>query len=408
MDGGGGVFCEESNAIIVNNVITWNSAGLTGGGIHCHFHGFSEIPTITDNTIMWNFAGDKGGGVFCVQSRPVIADNLIAYNTAMRMGAGIHSRYASPSISHNSITDNEASSGGAGIYFYGQYFCEATVNHNNLLNTTKYEIYLDNDTLDIDATNNWWGTTNTDSIDARVYDYYDDIALGRVLYSPILTFPTMGEPDYVYSVVLKSDSTYTIDLAEELWIGAKMYIQLEGEDSDSICVNQTTVTITSDSTDILGIRVVLTETDSISGIFRGTALIDSVSIEDVSIGATVGETITITSDVDSTKFTTVGVVEAGIKGSDTIGTPKALFLSQNYPNPFNPVTEIRYALPRDCWVRLEVYSVLGRKVTSLVDGKQKAGYKIARWEAGSFSSGSYFYRLEAGDFVETRKMVLLK
>lgn len=87
-------------------------------------------------------------------------------------------------------------------------------------------------------------------------------------------------------------------------------------------------------------------------------------------------------------------------------------LSQNYPNPFNPITEIKYALPKDCWVRLEVYNILGQRVTSLVEGQQKAGYKIAKWDASSLSSGIYFCRLEVkGDrfkVAKTRKMVLLK
>jgi len=103
--------------------------------------------------------------------------------------------------------------------------------------------------------------------------------------------------------------------------------------------------------------------------------------------------------------------------SDTIGVegngglaqlPESFSLSQNYPNPFNPVTLIRYALPRDCYLTLAIYNVLGQKVASLVDGEQRAGYKSVRWDASLFSSGIYFYRFEAGDFVQTRKMVLIR
>jgi len=103
--------------------------------------------------------------------------------------------------------------------------------------------------------------------------------------------------------------------------------------------------------------------------------------------------------------------EVGIKDrtvSAASNLPKEFSLSQNFPNPFNPITQIKYALPQDCDVKLTIYNILGRKVASLVDGKQRTGYKTIRWDAGSFSSGIYFYRLQAGDFVQTRKMVLIR
>ncbi len=103
-----------------------------------------------------------------------------------------------------------------------------------------------------------------------------------------------------------------------------------------------------------------------------------------------------------------GATGNGIEEGVSIPHPSGFCLSQNYPNPFNPITHIRYALPKDCQVKLEVYNILGQKVATLVDGEQKAGYKTARWDAGSFSSGIYFYHLQAGDFVQTRKMILLK
>ena len=88
--------------------------------------------------------------------------------------------------------------------------------------------------------------------------------------------------------------------------------------------------------------------------------------------------------------------------------PSRFSADQNLPNPFNPVTQINYTLPRDCLVKLDIFNLLGQKVGTLLDGKQKAGYKTARWNASSFSSGIYFYRLQAGDFVQTRKMVLIR
>ncbi len=107
--------------------------------------------------------------------------------------------------------------------------------------------------------------------------------------------------------------------------------------------------------------------------------------------------------------TVVNFQLSGFKpGEREVRIPKIFSLSQNYPNPFNPITEVKYALPRDCWVTLEVYNILGQRVATLVEKSQRAGYKIAKWDASSFSSGIYFYRIQAGDFVQTRKMILLK
>ena len=100
--------------------------------------------------------------------------------------------------------------------------------------------------------------------------------------------------------------------------------------------------------------------------------------------------------------------EVGVRSLSREDLPETFMLFQNYPNPFNPITEIKYILPKSCQVRLEVYNLLGQKVATLVDKYQKAGYKTARWDASSFSSGIYFYRLQAGDFVQTRKMVLIR
>jgi len=100
--------------------------------------------------------------------------------------------------------------------------------------------------------------------------------------------------------------------------------------------------------------------------------------------------------------------EVGVEESKEVPLPEHFSLSQNYPNPFNPTTQIKYALPRDCWVRLEIYNILGQRVATLVDGKQKTGNKVARWDASRLASGVYFYRIRVGDFVQTRRMILLK
>jgi hypothetical protein len=88
--------------------------------------------------------------------------------------------------------------------------------------------------------------------------------------------------------------------------------------------------------------------------------------------------------------------------------PKAFALCQNYPNPFNPTTIISYALPKDEWVSLRVYDLLGRVVKILLNEPQGAGNYEVRFDALSIAGGVYFYCLDAGPFIETRKMLLLR
>ncbi|TET47413.1 T9SS type A sorting domain-containing protein [candidate division TA06 bacterium] len=83
-------------------------------------------------------------------------------------------------------------------------------------------------------------------------------------------------------------------------------------------------------------------------------------------------------------------------------------LSQNQPNPYNRLTSIEYCMPVGCSVSLRVFDITGRPVETLVDKKQRAGAYRVRWDAKDQSSGIYFYRLQAGDFVETKKMTLLR
>lgn len=88
--------------------------------------------------------------------------------------------------------------------------------------------------------------------------------------------------------------------------------------------------------------------------------------------------------------------------------PHQFALEQNYPNPFNPTTRFSYALPLDVHVTLTVYNVLGQVVATVVDEIQEAGFRSVEFNAGSLSSGIYYYRLTAGEFTEIKKMLLLK
>jgi len=98
---------------------------------------------------------------------------------------------------------------------------------------------------------------------------------------------------------------------------------------------------------------------------------------------------------------------------DDMLSPQTFALHQNYPNPFNPVTILRYDLPEDANVKITIYDMMGRVVSNLVSGQQTAGYKSVVWDATNntvqpVSAGLYLYAIQAGEFVQTKKMILLK
>lgn len=96
----------------------------------------------------------------------------------------------------------------------------------------------------------------------------------------------------------------------------------------------------------------------------------------------------------------------GIKDSDQKIT--YFELQQNYPNPFNPITTISFAIPQTEFVTLRIFNILGEGVSTLVSDRLTAGKYNYEWDAGSFTSGVYLYKIQAGDYVELKKMILMK
>jgi hypothetical protein len=108
----------------------------------------------------------------------------------------------------------------------------------------------------------------------------------------------------------------------------------------------------------------------------------------------------------------IGYATSDIPGGidDNIATefPKGFVLSQNYPNPFNPVTKIKFALPKADKVKIELYNTLGQRVETLLNQHMKVGNHEVEFNAQNLSSGVYFYRIEAGEFQDVKKLVLLR
>ena len=95
-----------------------------------------------------------------------------------------------------------------------------------------------------------------------------------------------------------------------------------------------------------------------------------------------------------------------VKLDDT--TPTKFLLSQNYPNPFNPITRIKYSLPINEFITLKIYDTLGKEIITLVSEEKQAGSYEVNFDGSYLPSGIYFYKIQAGEFIQTKKMILMK
>ena len=109
--------------------------------------------------------------------------------------------------------------------------------------------------------------------------------------------------------------------------------------------------------------------------------------------------------IDLNLFTAPDTTTVGV---NTLETIDGYVLGQNYPNPFNPATTISFSFPTQSFVSLRVFDALGREVSILLSEQLSAGTYARQWNATGLASGVYFYRLQAGPFVDVKKLVLLR
>ena len=116
--------------------------------------------------------------------------------------------------------------------------------------------------------------------------------------------------------------------------------------------------------------------------------------------------------IASDRFTGLYVLKSSVGpigiNSNNTEIPAGYELGQNYPNPFNPVTKINYSLPKNTYVKVSVYDASGKLVSKLVDSFESAGNKTVSFNASELPSGVYFYSLQAGEYTESKKMILVK
>ena len=165
------------------------------------------------------------------------------------------------------------------------------------------------------------------------------------------------------------------------------------------------------SGDVLGYGITdISGNYSISGLAPG-----SYNVTADAVGLSTSSTQSASTSYDSNGNPVVGSVSFSLNSVTSVqqqpqstAIPKSFVLNQNYPNPFNPSTTISFSVPQGSKVSLKIYNILGQEVANLVDDYRQAGEYSVQFNASKLASGVYFYRLQANDFAQTKKLLLLK
>ena len=361
----------DTLAAIIGLTIRGGMESRYGGGILCDF---GASPRVLNNIIAYNSAGwimsqGYGGGIACLNnSNPRIINNYIFYNFADEgmgyppypgVGGGIYSENSSPLIKNNVIFKNYANIGG-GVALGGQ-------SDIVIANSIFY-----NNESDYSAAGIAISCSSARILNSIIYanhlQFLDNDNLTGI--NDYGSNPTIRYCD-IQDTLRPGDGNISVDpLFRDTTISDYHLMAIAcGDSLDSPCID-------AGDPSILDLLL-----DCARGL--GTECSD--------MGVYGGSGFWIV-DID-----------------ESFGNlPKGISLSQNYPNPFNISTMINYELRSQSQVTIDIYDILGRKVATLENAVELAGYHQVLWNAEDLSSGVYFYKLQAGNFTETRKMMLIK
>lgn len=258
-------------------------------------------------------------------------------------------------------------------------------NQNNFKGNTSYHImrYGGQRDLEMFALNNNWDSGDPAAIDNMLYDDDEASNTGPINFT--------GYYDVSYDVTPSDPGSQHLNIGDSLKITIRI-TDLQGNPVENI-----SGFFTSSDANIARITTNEPHTGSdgyITGMLH--AYEDGSTDVRVYAGGSVSDPVQINSG------------EVGVDNEPASDVLEDFKLYQNYPNPFNPVTMIKYQIPKEFFVSVKVYDIIGNEVAVLVNKQQKAGYYELQFDAGSLSSGVYFYRLTSEDFVLTKKMILLK
>jgi photosystem II stability/assembly factor-like uncharacterized protein len=373
----GGGICNESYFLDLTDLIIVNNYAYDGGGI------YSDAPFQLINSYICNNSSNlngKGGGIYC-GTLADITSSTISFNNS-GSGGGIYIGSVQASFQNITITNNNANVGD-GIYRANQE--GASIALSNFYKNS-YAIFNNSTTYLVNAENNWWGHFSGP-------------------YHP--TQNPLGEGDTV--------NTY-VDITPFLISPNIDAPPMPVQNLESVIYDTNKVLLTWESSplsDVTGYKIYY---DTISTNFLYTNSIDVGNVSTYELQNllfNVQYNISVTCyDIDGNEswFSDTVSIKITEPSNVELNEIKALTfkLFQNYPNPFNPNAKIKFTISDFGLTILKVYDLLGREIATLVNEEKPAGEYEVEFDAEGLPSGIYLYQLRAGNYTETKKMLLLK
>ena len=403
---GGGIWLLWSNATISNNVIVSNKAqgfGM-GGGLYIEPTDDGSV-NVFNNIFAENLSEAEGGGIYVLPGYAIgttitITHNVFTRNIAPSSSACLFSD-SDKNLMYNTFTENKTDS--FEISCAIKVNNTPLINYNNIFNNDVKDVFYNNNSQTytiVNAKYNWWGSTNENNISSMIYDWFDNSSLGITDYSSFLISPNTDAPVSPPTGLSAVTGDNEISLSwnpnpESDIAGYKIYWGLVSEFPSMNSADVGNVT-----------------NYTLQSLLSGKYFI-LVSAYDDNAAAINDDPLTVTNEKQTggneSWFSAIVTPELiSDVANDKNINPNKFVLYQNYPNPFNPSTKINFTVPEKSNVIINVYNALGEEVKELVNKEFEPGIHNLEFNASDLTSGVYFYKLQAGSFVQTKKMILLK
>ena len=426
---GGGLYIGASSMTLQNVQFTNNTA-VHGGGLDNTSSGTVALVDVTFKNNQATGASSSGGGMENSGTTTSLTNVVFWSNASKLMGGGLNSTAGNTSLTNVTFAKDSSKYGGA-IFVTGS--CTMMVKNSILFSdtciTSGAEVYTSSSTTPVFAYTlveggiNGSGVSSSSSLDGGNNIDADPLFTNSMTgdLSLMSTSPAIDVGDSS-AVTETTDiannariSGTTIDLGAYEYQAAVLPVELSSWSASANGRNVQLMWVTSTETNNYGFQV------ERRGVHAGTTTQASSAWQNIGFVPGNGTSASEHRYSYTDKNISPGTVAYRLKQVDNAGafkysqemevnmvSPRNFVLNQNYPNPFNPTTIISFQIPENVFVSLVIYDVTGRVISKLVSEEMPAGSYTRTWNAHQAASGIYFYRLQAGVYNETRKLLLVK